>query len=77
MTDLLLEAERNQLIHSSIRCTRHLLEKALLAAIEAEKTLDRGESRNLAIGWLIDIERQIEQANALYTTTLCLHRQSS
>ncbi|PZP83395.1 MAG: hypothetical protein DI582_11060 [Azospirillum brasilense] len=61
-----------QVITTNIACMKTLLEKALLATVEADAAATAKE-RNRAIGCLLDLEPLLTNAKALYDATLFMH----
>lgn len=63
----------NKVIATNISCIKTLLEKALVAAVDADQAADKNE-RNQAIGCLLDLDAILANTKALYDATIFMHR---
>jgi hypothetical protein len=72
---------RKAITHEAIACTiaanlemlAQLLEDAMLVACEASEAMQKNE-QNLAIGTILDVDKQLETALALYRVSIALHQ---
>ena len=64
---------RNAAIAANLSALRRTLEAALLRACDAEKDLDAG-AVNQAIGAALGVDALLDDARALFTAALVLHR---
>jgi hypothetical protein len=67
------QAIKNAAIQANLSALRAILESALLRAVEAEKAILEGQN-NQAIGAAIGLETMLDEARALYSAALALHR---
>lgn len=68
MTDITQKA-----IAANIEALCQLLENAMLTVSEAGDAIEQGE-QNQAIGAMLDLDRDLEDALALYRAAIALHR---
>ena len=64
----------NNAIQANMNAMRDMLEKAATLAQEGSGYMDDG-NRNAAIGSIIDLDRLLGDAKALFEASLALHRQ--
>ena len=64
----------NNAIQANMNAMRDMLEKAATLAQEGCGYMDDG-NRNAAIGSIIDLDRPLGDAKALFEASLALHRQ--
>lgn len=64
----------NNAIQANMNAMRNMLEKAATLAQEGCGYMDDG-NRNAAIGSIIDLDRLLGDAKALFDASLALHRQ--
>lgn len=63
----------NKAIASNLDLLHHRLQRATTSALQATATM-AAHKRNLAVGYLLDLERLLPECDALYRTILLLHR---
>ena len=63
----------NKAIGSNLELLHQRLQRATTSALHATATMAAG-NRNLAIGYMFDLERLLPECDALYRTVLLLHR---
>jgi len=63
----------NKAIAANIEALGHVLDDAMLRTSEANMAIQNGE-QNQAIGALLDLDRHLEAALALYRAAIALHR---
>ncbi|MCC7499402.1 MAG: hypothetical protein IT160_17610 [Bryobacterales bacterium] len=60
-------------IAANIEALAELLEDAMVSACEAQEAMSKNE-QNQAIGGILDLDRKLEDALALYRAAVALHR---